>query len=79
MSARATGVGRPKKGAPPKRESKKDRDDFREAILYMKGSPEYFRFVDSVHNKTGLTKVQMFRIAFKVWCEMNDHGTPPEI
>jgi hypothetical protein len=72
-------VGRPKKGAAPKRAARKDRDDFREAILYMKGSPEYFAFVAEVAKKTGLTKVQMFRMAFRDWCESGGHGKPPEI
>jgi hypothetical protein len=72
-------MGRPKRGMPRERASSKDGDDFREAILYMKGSPEYFNFVDAIHRKTGLTKVQVFRVAFAEWCERQGHGTPPEI
>jgi hypothetical protein len=79
MALRTRGVGRPKKGQEPKRASSKDRGDFREAILYMKGSPEYFNFVEDIHKKTGLSKVQIFRIAFADWCEKHGHGKPPEI
>jgi hypothetical protein len=78
-ATRATSVGRPKKGVPPKRAAKKDRELFREAILYMKGSKQYFDFVAAVQRKTGITKAQMFRMAFADWCESQGHGTPPEI
>jgi hypothetical protein len=72
-------MGRPKTGSPPRWASLKNREAFREAILYMKGSPEYFDFVNRVCEKTGITKAQMFRVAFAEWCERQGHGTPPEI
>lgn len=78
MGMRARALGRPRKGSEPKRASK-ERGEFREAIIYMKGSPEYFEFVDVVHKKTSISKVQLFRDALKLYCETNGHGTPPVI
>ena len=79
MSPRARKVGRPKAGEKPKRASAKAREIDRESILYMKGSAEYFDFLDQIYRKTGIPKVTIFRFAFKEWCERNGHGTPPEI
>lgn len=76
MGAGDKSVGRPKKGQLPKRDSE---GTYRETILYLKGSNEYFRFVNGVHDKSQIPKAQMFRLAFAEWCEKHGHGTPPPI
>jgi hypothetical protein len=77
MSAGATSVGRPKKGKRADRAPGEGED--RETIIHMKGSAEYNDFLDAVHRKTHIPKVQQFRIAYAEWCERNGHGVPPEI
>jgi hypothetical protein len=78
-ASRAKRVGRPRKGEEPKRAKKSDPEVFREQIILMKGSHEYFDFVTEVSRKTGVPKVEMFRLGFVLWCKQNGHGTPPEI
>jgi hypothetical protein len=72
-------MGRPRTGTPPARAAVTIRNELRELILNMQGSPEYFDFVDSLQRKTGITKSQMFRMAFADWCKASGHGNPPEI
>jgi hypothetical protein len=45
----------------------------------MKGSAEYAAWLDEVHRKTHIPKVQIFRIAVAEWASRNGHGVPPEI
>jgi hypothetical protein len=78
MSAGATAVGRPKKGDRAERPPKSDAEE-RETIIHMKGSREYSDFLDVVHRKSHIPKVQLFRIAYAEWCERNGFGTPPKI
>ena len=42
----------------------------------MKGSPEYVDWLESIHKKTRLPKVQVFRIALEEWASRNGHGRP---
>jgi hypothetical protein len=83
MGDGATTVGRPKKGERKAGRGSKDPNsagaEDRETIVFVKGSSAYFDFVDDVHKKTFIPKAQLFRIAFREWCERNGHGTPPEI
>lgn len=72
--ARARSVGRPRKAETRKRE-----DLAKETILNMKGSSDYYDFVDAKHRETGISKAEMFRRAFKDWCERKGLGTPPPI
>jgi hypothetical protein len=71
-------MGRPKRltGKPPA--PPEDRGE-RETIIHMKGSPEYVDWVESIHRKTHIPKVQIFRIAVAEWAERHGHEAPPEI
>ena len=71
-------MGRPKKGVEPQKSSSADMGS-RETIIHMKGSAEYVAWLDSVHKKTHIPKVQIFRIALAEWAERNSHPLPPEI
>ena len=75
-------MGRPKsdakrKGAaaPPKPEER----GARETVIHMKGSNEYVKWLESVHKKTHIPKVQIFRLALEEWAAANGHPSPPEI
>jgi hypothetical protein len=54
-------------------------DSDRESVIHMKGSRAYVEWVEKVHNKTHIPKVQIFRIAARLWAEQNGHPAPPEI
>jgi hypothetical protein len=54
-------------------------DGERETIINMKGSAGYAAWLEGVHRKTHIPKVQIFRLAIAEWAESNGHGTPPEI
>jgi hypothetical protein len=45
----------------------------------MKGSADYVDWLDGVHRKTHIPKVQIFRLAVAEWAERNGHPVPPEI
>jgi hypothetical protein len=66
-------MGRPRAGQPS------PDDGARETVVHMKGSPEYVRWLDQVHKKTHIPKVQIFRIAVRDWAERNGHLLPPDI
>lgn len=51
----------------------------RETIINMKGSPEYSAWLEEVHRKTHIPKVQIFRLAMADWAAKNGYRTPPEI
>lgn len=51
----------------------------RETIVNMKGSPEYADWLEGVHRKTHIPKVQIVRLALGLWAETNGHTSPPEI
>jgi hypothetical protein len=72
-------MGRPRKTAKPApAESIDDRGE-RETVIHMKGSPGYVKWLDDVHRKTHIPKVQIFRIAVSEWAARNGHEEPPEI
>jgi hypothetical protein len=74
MASGATTMARPKKGA-----SAKAGEQDRETVIHMKGSPDYVAWLDDVHRKTHIPKVQIFRIAVAEWAKQNGHPEPPEI
>jgi hypothetical protein len=51
----------------------------RETIVNMKGSPEYSAWLEDIHRKTHIPKVQIFRVAIADWAARNGHRPPPEI
>jgi hypothetical protein len=51
----------------------------RETIVNMKGSPEYSAWLEEIHRKTHIPKVQIVRLAIAAWAEQNGYRTPPEI
>lgn len=77
MSVEAPTVGRQKKTVRPKPTPLAD--EAREAILSMKGSPEYAAWLEAIHRRTHIPKVQIFRIAVAEWAERLGLPAPPEI
>ncbi|HWD08137.1 MAG TPA: hypothetical protein VHA57_03475 [Actinomycetota bacterium] len=51
----------------------------RATIINMKGSPDYSEWLEGVHRRTHIPKVQIFRLALAEWAEKHGHPTPPEI
>lgn len=51
----------------------------RETIINMKGSPEYAQWLEAIHRKTYIPKVQIVRLALAEWAAKNGHDAPPEI
>lgn len=51
----------------------------REAIIHMKGSPEYVEWLEQVHQATHIPKVQIVRLALAEWARNHGHPEPPEI
>jgi hypothetical protein len=71
-------MGRAKKQtkpAPPPQTPGPDR----ETIINMKGSRAYSEWLESVHRKTHIPKVVIFRLALAEWAVRNGHDAPPEI
>jgi hypothetical protein len=71
-------MGRPKKTAQRKPPLHED-EGKRETVIHMKGSAGYTAWLDDVHRKTHIPKVQIFRIAVAEWAERHGHTAPPEI
>lgn len=63
-----------KKGRPPSASAEE-----RETVIHMKGSPEYVRWLERLHKKTRIPKVQLFRWAMAEWAKKHGHEEPPEI
>jgi hypothetical protein len=81
MSGASVGVsemGRPRKAAKQTPATVEDRSE-RETIVHMKGSAEYVDWLEEVHRKTHIPKVQIFRIAVAEWAARNGLREPPEI
>lgn len=76
MSSGVLTVGRPKRGAP---EPPPEERGERETVVHMKGSPAYVDWLERMHKKTRIPKVQLFRIAMEDWAAKNGHEAPPEI
>ena len=73
-------LGRPKRNAqPPPSDKPASHGDGRETVIHMKGSPEYVAWVEAVHRKTHIPKVQIFRLAVADWASKNGHPLPPDI
>ena len=51
----------------------------RETVIHMKGSPAYVAWLETIHKKTHIPKVQIARLAFRSWAKENGHPAPPEI
>jgi hypothetical protein len=71
-------MGRPRKAARRVPAPVEDRGE-RETVIHMKGSPEYVDWLEEVHRKTHIPKVQIFRIAVAEWAARNGHREPPDI
>jgi hypothetical protein len=69
-------AARPKKARPAVPSSP---DIERETIINMKGSTGYAAWLEDVHRKTHIPKVQIFRLAIAEWATRHDHPAPPEI
>jgi hypothetical protein len=69
-------IARPKK-APPAPPPVPDGE--RETIVNIKGSAGYAAWLEGVHRKTHIPKVQIFRLAVADWAQRHDHPAPPEI
>ena len=76
MSVGATTLGRPKRGTPSRQSAGEDE---RETVVNMKGSPAYVEWLEAVHRKTHIPKVQIVRLALAEWAEKHGHPSPPEI
>ena len=70
-------VGRPKKGT--SRPAPSDERGERETVIHMKGSADYVAWLDAIHRKTHIPKVQLFRVALAEWAKRNGHPEPPDI
>ena len=71
-------IRQPRRTAKGTPEPPEDRSE-RETIIHMKGSAEYVAWLDGVHRKTHIPKVQLFRIAIAEWAKRNGDDEPPEI
>jgi hypothetical protein len=71
-------MARPQKKAKPVSPAQPEGTE-RETVVNMKGSAEYVAWVDGVHRKTHIPKVQIFRLAIAEWAEKHGHPAPPEI
>jgi hypothetical protein len=68
-------MSRPRKG-----DKKAERPpDERVAIIHLKGTAEYAKWLDELHRKTLIPKASIFRDAMKEWCEKRKHKAPPEL
>ena len=76
MSLGVSIMARPKKGAPI--EPAEERGE-RETVIHMKGSPAYVDWLEAIHKKTRIPKVQIFRMAIEEWATKHGHPAPPEI
>jgi hypothetical protein len=77
-SDRTVKRGRPPKSVTGSTALSEDRGE-RETVIHMKGSASYVAWLDQVHRKTHIPKVQIFRLAVAEWAERNGHTAPPEI
>lgn len=66
---------RPKQGAkkPDVRSS-----DERLGVIHIKGTVEYSKWLDKLHQATHIPKAVLFRIAIAEWALRNGHPAPPE-
>ena len=71
-------MGRPKRSAKRSPVVSKEPGD-RETVIHMKGSPQYVAWLEEVHRKTHIPKVQIFRLAVAEWAKRQGHSSPPEI
>lgn len=69
-------MARPKKGikGTPPEPSPEDRA----AIIHLKGTVAYARWLDAIHRKTHIPKASLFRLAMAEWAKANGHPEPPE-
>lgn len=70
MAKAKRGAGRPPLPA---------KDAERETIVNMKGSKAYADWLEAVHKKTYISKVQIVRLALMEWAAKYGHDAPPEI
>jgi hypothetical protein len=76
MTTGASDMAKTKKAGRPPLPAK---DAARETIINMKGSPEYAEWLDSLHKRTYISKVQIVRLALKEWAAKNGHPAPPDL
>lgn len=75
MATEGAIMARPRKNATKPKAGELDR----ETVINMKGSPEYAAWLDDIHKKTHIPKVQIFRLAVADWAKAHGHPAPPEI
>ena len=71
-------MGRPKMSSKRSPAPVEDQGE-RETVIHMKGSSRFVAWLNDVHRKTHIPKVQIFRVAVAEWAERNGHPVPPEI
>ena len=77
MAGGAILVGRPRK-RPGKPSGEPGKDD-RSNVIVLKGSPEYVKWFDDLHEKTHIAKATMVRLALAEWAKKQGHTDPPEM
>jgi hypothetical protein len=78
MAAGVASMSRPRKQLKPASTSQPEGTE-RETVINMKGSAEYAAWLEDVHRKTHIPKVQIFCLAIAEWAERHGHPSPPEI
>lgn len=68
-------MGRPKKGTPPPEKAA----DERVAIIHLKGTQEYAKWLEEVNKKSHIPKAALFRLAMAEWAGRNGYPPPPEL
>ena len=70
-------MGRPKKGA--EKPVKPPNPDARVAIIHLKGTEDYAKWLDDANRKTHVPKAAMFRLAMAMYAKATGLPDPPEL
>lgn len=70
-------MGRPK-ARTPEPEDEEPKDDDTVAIIHLKGSGKYFKWLRRLHKVTLIPKASLFRQAMKEYCEKHGYEMPPD-
>ena len=70
-------MGRPKSTGKPR--PVPEPSDDRVAIIHLKGSLEYAKWLDDVHRETHIPKATIIRLGVIAWAKQNGKPAPPEI
>lgn len=50
----------------------------RVAITAFRGSPDYAKWFEDLHDRTHIPKAAILRLALVEWCKKNGHPLPPD-